>query len=120
MAPYPTSDVKVVLDFFWDSFLAICNRLKNSPYTCVCSGNSSKTEPIEYEGYVHQIEDSAIIVGFSKRLRDKFVANMQFNIRFTFNRFPNRNMHRQSDPKLIIPSGKSVISGQQSFCDFSQ
>ena len=48
-------------------------------------------------GYVHQIEDSAIIVGFSKRLRDKFVSNMQFNIRFTFNRFPNRNMHRSAE-----------------------
>ena len=66
-------------------------------YAQVYTGNSSKTEPVEYEGYVHQIEDSAIIVGFSKRLRDKFVANMQFNIRFTFNRFPNRNMHRASE-----------------------
>ena len=48
--------------------------------------NSGKIEPIEYEGYVHQIEDSSIIVGFSSKLRNKFYPNMQFNIRFTFNR----------------------------------
>ena len=58
---------------------------------------SGKIEPIEFEGYVHQIEDSAIIVGFSSKLRNKFVPNMQFNIRFTFNRFPNRNMHRAAE-----------------------
>lgn len=58
---------------------------------------ASGIEQVEYEGVVHQVEDSSIIVGFSRKLRSKFIPNMSFNIRFTFNRFPMRNMHRATE-----------------------
>ena len=46
---------------------------------------------------MHEVGDSYILVGFSPKLRNRFVANMRFNIRFTFNRFPIRNMHRAAE-----------------------
>ena len=51
----------------------------------------------EYEGFVHEVEDSAILIGFNAKLRKRFIRNMRFNIRFTFNRFPLRNMHRAAE-----------------------
>ena len=78
-------------------------------YASVYGNGGSKIEPIEYEGYVHQIEDSAIIVGFSSKLRNKFVNNMLFNIRFTFNRFPNRNMHRAAEFIAHHPEFNSFV-----------
>ena len=53
-----------------------------------------------------------MIIGFSPKLRNRFVNNMRFNIRFTFNRFPIRNMHRAAEyvshnpemKKLVFPS----------------
>ena len=50
-----------------------------------------------YEGIVHEVQECSIIVGFSHNLTQKFLPNMQFNIRFTFNRFPLRNMHRAAE-----------------------
>jgi hypothetical protein len=40
-----------------------------------------------------------LFYNFQKRIRnqflsDRFVANMRFDVRFTFSRFPLRNMHR--------------------------
>ena len=79
--------------------------------------------------YVHQIEDTAVIIGFSPKLRNRFVNNMRFNIRFTFNRFPIRNMHRAAEyvshnpemKRLVFPScsadellGKIIFSGKSS------
>ena len=79
--------------------------------------------------YVHQIEDTAVIIGFSPKLRNRFVNNMRFNIRFTFNRFPIRNMHRAAEyvshnpemKKLVFPScsadellGKVIFSVKNS------
>ena len=79
--------------------------------------------------YVHQIEDTAVIIGFSPKLRNRFVNNMRFNIRFTFNRFPIRNMHRAAEyvshnpemKKLVFPScsadellGKVIFSVKSS------
>ena len=87
--------------FLGQKKLNVCEKERKTSLFSYCTWYKSL-----YAGYVHQIEDSAIIVGFSKRLRDKFVANMQFNIRFTFNRFPNRNMHRHSDPKINNPIRK--------------
>ena len=61
------------------------------------SGNAASPEPVEYEGFVREVEDTSIKVGFSQKLRNKYTPNMQFNIRFTFNRFPLRNMHRATE-----------------------
>ena len=78
-------------------------------YLYSSSAKAEYPEEKEYEGYVHQVEDSSIIVGFSPKLRNRFVANMKFNIRFTFNRFPIRNMHRAAEFISGKPEMKSFV-----------
>ena len=63
----------------------------------------------EYEGFVHEVEDSAILVGFNQKLRKSFIRNMRFNIRFTFNRFPLRNMHRAAEYIAQHPDYSSYV-----------
>ena len=69
-------------------------------------------EPTEYEGIVHMVEDSSVVIGFSKKLRDRFLPNMLFNIRFTFNRFPLRNMHRAAEFMALKPDFKHFVFPQ--------
>ena len=71
--------------------------------------NQAHPEQHEYEGNVHEVEESAILVGFNAKLRKRFINNMRFNIRFTFNRFPLRNMHRAAEYIAHNPEYSSYV-----------
>ncbi|TRY89114.1 hypothetical protein DNTS_011152 [Danionella cerebrum] len=60
----------------------------------VCISNE-KTQPVTvYEGFVHHVELEKVILGFSYKLLQKFVAEMKFDVEFIVNRFPLRLQHR--------------------------
>ena len=54
------------------------------------SGNSDR----EYEGYVHEIKESKVMLSFGHQLAGNFLRNMKFDVQFTLSRHPLRNMHR--------------------------
>ncbi|KAK3556979.1 hypothetical protein QTP70_022320 [Hemibagrus guttatus] len=57
--------------------------------------SENKTQPITvYKGYVHRVELESVKLGFSKNLVQNFIANMKFNVEFSFNRFPLKLQHR--------------------------
>ncbi|KAI5109137.1 putative helicase mov-10-B.1 [Silurus meridionalis] len=57
--------------------------------------HKDKAEPITvYKGYVHRVELENVQLGFSNKLVKKFIANMTFNVEFSFNRFPLKLQHR--------------------------
>ncbi|XP_060724073.1 putative helicase mov-10-B.1 [Tachysurus vachellii] len=57
--------------------------------------SKEKNQPITiYKGYVHRVELESVKLGFSKKLVQKFIANMKFNVEFSFNRFPLKLQHR--------------------------
>ncbi|XP_042614786.1 putative helicase mov-10-B.1 [Cyprinus carpio] len=57
--------------------------------------SEDRSQPITvYEGYVHSVELDRVKLGFSKKLLQKFVNNMKFNVEFNINRFPIRLQHR--------------------------
>ncbi|XP_035677058.1 putative helicase MOV-10 [Branchiostoma floridae] len=49
---------------------------------------------VEFKGYVHHIERDCVSLGFNYRLLDKFIDGMKFDVRFSFNRLPQRLQHR--------------------------
>lgn len=48
----------------------------------------------EYQGFVHEVFQNEVALGFDKSFRDSFIENQKFNIRFVFNRLPTRLQHR--------------------------
>lgn len=48
----------------------------------------------EYQGYVHEVLQNEVALGFDKSFRDSFVEKQRFNVRFVFNRLPVRLQHR--------------------------
>ena len=54
----------------------------------------SSDEGRDYEGFVHQIQEQRVLIGFGSQFKDNFLRNMKFDVRFTLSRFPLRNMHR--------------------------
>ncbi|KTG43417.1 hypothetical protein cypCar_00007987 [Cyprinus carpio] len=57
--------------------------------------SEDRNQPITvYQGYVHRVELDRVKLGFSKKLLQKFVSNMKFNVEFNINRFPIRLQHR--------------------------
>ncbi|XP_043098693.1 putative helicase mov-10-B.1 [Puntigrus tetrazona] len=57
--------------------------------------SEDRNQPITvYEGYVHRVELDRVKLGFNKKLLQKFVSNMKFNVEFNINRFPIRLQHR--------------------------
>ncbi|XP_026122041.1 putative helicase mov-10-B.1 [Carassius auratus] len=57
--------------------------------------SEDKNQPITvYQGYVHRVELDKVKLGFSKKLLQKFVSNMKFDVEFNINRFPIRLQHR--------------------------
>ena len=48
----------------------------------------------EFEGFVDDVGEQDVFLAVNTRLTDMFVKNMKFDVRFTINRFPLRNMHR--------------------------
>ena len=55
---------------------------------------SSSDQARDYEGFVHEIQEQNVRIGFGGPFRSNFVPNMKFDVRFTLSRFPLRNMHR--------------------------
>ncbi|XP_069141749.1 putative helicase MOV-10 isoform X2 [Argopecten irradians] len=57
---------------------------------CVEGGSADR----EYQGYVHDVQQNQVALGFNKKLMDKYVRGMKFNVRFVFNRLPLRLQQR--------------------------
>lgn len=57
--------------------------------------SDDRNQPITvYEGYVHRVELDKVKLGFSRKLLQKFINNMKFDVEFNINRFPLRLQHR--------------------------
>ncbi|XP_073707601.1 putative helicase mov-10-B.1 isoform X2 [Garra rufa] len=57
--------------------------------------SGDKSQPITvYEGYVHRVELDQVKLGFSRKLLQKFINSMKFDVEFNINRFPIRLQHR--------------------------
>ncbi|XP_041349506.1 putative helicase MOV-10 [Gigantopelta aegis] len=79
--------------------------------------NGGNTSEREYQGFVHEILQTQIALGFHESLMKEHVHNTRFNVRFIFNRLPIRLMHRACEladelslEKLIFPTVKSIGS----------
>uniref|UniRef100_A0A9J8BGF7 RNA helicase n=1 Tax=Cyprinus carpio carpio TaxID=630221 RepID=A0A9J8BGF7_CYPCA len=78
--------------------------------------SEDRSQPITvYEGYVHSVELDRVKLGFSKKLLQKFVNNMKFNVEFNINRFPIRLQHRAVElacqhglGDVLFPSDKDL------------
>jgi len=60
----------------------------------------------EYEGIVYEVGENEVRLGCSDRLVRNHVNGMKYDVRFTLNRFPLRNMHRavtMAETEGIIP-----------------
>ena len=74
---------------------------------CVyASPSAGSPENRTYEGYIHEVEETRVLIGFSPKLRNRFIDNMRFDIQFTINRFPLRNMHRSAEYVATHPELK--------------
>uniref|UniRef100_A0A3P9P524 RNA helicase n=1 Tax=Poecilia reticulata TaxID=8081 RepID=A0A3P9P524_POERE len=60
------------------------------------SGNAMSSMTV-YRGYVHRVELDRVKLGFANRLLDTFIANMKFDVEFTFNRLTLKLQHRAVD-----------------------
>ncbi|RXN09183.1 helicase mov-10 [Labeo rohita] len=57
--------------------------------------SGDRSQPITvYEGHVHRVELDRVKLGFSKKLLQKFISSMKFDVEFNINRFPIRLQHR--------------------------
>ena len=80
------------------------------------TGNTER----EYEGIVHEIRESKVMLGFNHQLANNWVRNMKFDVQFTLGRHPLRNMHRavalasQNLLKRLFPS-KDMLPGGGAF-----
>lgn len=78
--------------------------------------SDDRNQPITvYEGYVHRVELDKVILGFSRKLLQKFVNNMKFDVEFNINRFPLRLQHRAVElavqhalGNVLFPSDKDT------------
>uniref|UniRef100_A0A8B9H6G8 RNA helicase n=1 Tax=Astyanax mexicanus TaxID=7994 RepID=A0A8B9H6G8_ASTMX len=78
--------------------------------------SEDKAKPVTmYKGYVHRVELDRVKLGFSKKLVQKFVSNMKFDVEFNINRFPLKLQHRAVDlavqhklGNVLFPSGNKV------------
>nr|KAG5690384.1 hypothetical protein BaRGS_002341 [Batillaria attramentaria] len=72
----------------------------------------------EYQGFVHEVEQTRLILGFHQKLLDQFVPNMKFRVEFVNNRYPLKMQHRalelveeQPDMEhLLFPSYDTIGS----------
>ncbi|KAG1963131.1 helicase MOV-10 [Pimephales promelas] len=80
------------------------------------SVSKDKNQPVTvYEGYVHRVELERVKLGFSKKLLQKFVNNMKFDVEFNINRFPLNLQHRAVElaakhklGDVMFPSDKGI------------
>ncbi|KAI7807754.1 putative helicase mov-10-B.1 [Triplophysa rosa] len=57
--------------------------------------SGDKSNPVTvYEGFVHRVELEKVKLGFSKKLLQRFLPNMKFDVEFNINRFPIKLQHR--------------------------
>ncbi|KAK7145167.1 hypothetical protein R3I94_011307 [Phoxinus phoxinus] len=78
--------------------------------------SNDKNQPVTvYEGYVHRVELERVKLGFSKKLLQKFVNNMKFDVEFNINRFPLNLQHRAVElaakhklGDVLFPSDKGI------------
>uniref|UniRef100_A0A8B9UU17 RNA helicase n=1 Tax=Anas zonorhyncha TaxID=75864 RepID=A0A8B9UU17_9AVES len=76
---------------------------------------------VQYKGYVHDVELEKVRLGFSSKLKSKFVNKLKFDVTFTFSRLPLQVQHRaaalsmqQGLASLLFPSAscnKPLTSG---------
>ncbi|XP_052781823.1 putative helicase MOV-10 [Mya arenaria] len=48
----------------------------------------------EYQGFVHDVHQNDVALGFHNSFRDSYVEKQSYNVRFVFNRLPSRLQHR--------------------------
>jgi len=94
---YDMADTKLKIDKATKLFaLEVPGLEENRP--SVMKGDKifvlSHSDSREYEGFVHQIQEQKVLLGFNDKLIRNFVPGMKFDVRFTVSRFPLRNMHR--------------------------
>ena len=94
---YDMSNVKMDLRPNKLFYLEVLGLAENRPSvlkgdSLIVNFNNDRTKT--YEGVVHEVHDLGVLLGFSKRLADKFIPGNRFDVQFTFNRFPLRTMHR--------------------------
>lgn len=56
--------------------------------------NQKVIEHTEYQGYIHDVQQTRIFVGFSPHLTEGLYKGITFRVRFVHNRLPERLMHR--------------------------
>ena len=69
---------------------------------------------VEYEGYVHRVEQERVLMKFSKKFSQKFIKGMKFSVRFSFSRTQIRRAHQaigiiSSCDAIIIPSSNHLV-----------
>lgn len=67
--------------------------LRGDQLNVFVSGDKSKPITV-YEGFVHRVELERVKLGFSKKLLQRFLPNMKFDVEFNINRFPIKLQHR--------------------------
>ncbi|XP_064604898.1 putative helicase MOV-10 [Liolophura sinensis] len=79
--------------------------------------NGGKLGTKEYKGYVHEVQQNKVALGFHQSLLQQYVANMKFRVRFTVNRISLRLQHRAvklavelSLTDIISPSLKTACT----------
>ncbi|XP_033744522.1 putative helicase MOV-10 [Pecten maximus] len=80
---------------------------------CVEGSNADR----EYQGYVHEVRQNEVALGFNKKLMDQYVRGMKFNVRFVFNRLPLRLQHRavalakdEGLQDVLFPAPKTICN----------
>uniref|UniRef100_H2XQI0 RNA helicase n=1 Tax=Ciona intestinalis TaxID=7719 RepID=H2XQI0_CIOIN len=63
-------------------------------------GPNGNGQPVSYQGYVHQVEQEEIVLGFHKKFEQKFVTGMPFAVEFQYNRYPMKLQHRAVEQLL--------------------
>lgn len=78
------------------------------------SGDKSKPVTV-YEGHVHRVELDRVKLGFHRKLLQKFVSKMKFDVEFNINRFPIKLQHRAVElaaqhglGKVLFPTDNGI------------
>ncbi|KAA0712698.1 putative helicase mov-10-B.1 [Triplophysa tibetana] len=67
--------------------------LRGDQLNVFVSGDKSKPVTV-YQGYVHRVELEKVKLGFSRKLLQRFLPNMKFDVEFNINRYPIKLQHR--------------------------
>ncbi|KAL3851912.1 hypothetical protein ACJMK2_015607 [Sinanodonta woodiana] len=87
-------------------------------YVRICQPDG-KLSSREYQGYVHELHQDEVALGFDSSLLNMFVNNMKFNVRFVFNRLPLRLQHRAC--QLAVEEGlQRLLFPERSMIDITK